>query len=106
MFKNVVYNRHMFFRDKLYEYKQFCERIASSKSKYHSPPPKQFPFLKQREKKKQMEKERLDDIKYNQNLLITKLKTMYNKHNKYHPANMKFLSLPPSLKLQRSLRAT
>ena len=98
MFDDVIYNRHMFYRDRLYEYKRFCERIATSKSRCHPPPPIEYPFLKHRMKKHQMEKERQEDIEYNKNLLIKKYKSMYKNHNNYHPSNLHFLSLPPSLK--------
>ena len=98
MFDYVIYNRHMFYRDKLYEYKRFCERIATSKTRCHPPPPIEYPFLKHRMKKHQMEKEKQDDIEYNKNLLIKKYKSMYKNHNNYHPSNLHFLSLPPSLK--------
>ena len=98
MFDDVIYNRHMFYRDKFYEYKRFCERIATSKSRCHPPPPLEYPFLKHRMKKHQMEKERQEDIEYNNNLLIKKYKSMYKNHNKYHPSNLRFPSLPPSLK--------
>ena len=98
MFDDVIYNRHMFYRDKLYEYKRFCERIATSKSRCHPPPPIEYPFLKHRMKKHQMEKEKQEDIEYNKNLLIKKYKSMYKNHNNYHPSNLHFLSLPPSLK--------
>ena len=95
----------MFYRDKLYEYKRFCERIATSKSKCHPPPPVEYPFLKHRMKKHQMEKERQEDIEYNKNLLIKKYKSMYKNHNKYHPSNLHFLSLPPSLKFSSGTQA-
>jgi hypothetical protein len=49
-------------------------------------------------KKHQMEKEKQEDIEYNKNLLIKKYKSMYKNHNNYHPSNLHFLSLPPSLK--------
>ena len=98
MIDDLIYNRHMFYRDKFYEYKRFCERIATSKSKCHPPPPKIYPFLTLRMKKHQMEKEKQEDIEYNKNLLIKKYKSMYKNHNKYHPSNMHFLTLPPSLK--------
>jgi len=98
MFDDIIYNRHMFYRDKLYEYKKFCERIATCKSKCHPPPPIQYPFLNHRMKKRQMEKEKQEDIEYNKNLLIKKYKSMYKNHNKYHPSNLHFLSHPPSLK--------
>ena len=105
MFDDVIYNRHMFYRDKLYEYKRFCERIATSKSKCHPPPPIEYPFLKHRMKKHQMEKERQEDIEYNKNLLIKKYKSMYKNHNNYHPSNLHFLSLPPSLKFSSGTQA-
>ena len=98
MFDDVIYNRHMFYRDRLYEYKRFCERIATSKSRCHPPPPLEYPFLKHRMKKHQMEKEKQEDIEYNKNLLIKKYKSMYKNHNNYHPSNLHFLSRPPSLK--------
>ena len=98
MYDDIIYNRHMFYRDKLYEYKRFCERIATSKSRCNPPPPIEYPFLKHRMKKHQMEKERQEDIEYNKNLLIKKYKSMYKNHNNYHPSNLHFLSLPPSLK--------
>ena len=43
-------------------------------------------------------KEKQEEIDYNKILLLKKYKSMYKKHNKYHPSNMHFLSLPPSLK--------
>ena len=105
MYDDIIYNRHMFYRDKLYEYKRFCERIATSKSRCHPPPPKEYPFLKHRMKKHQMEKERQEDIEYNKNLLIKKYKSMYKNHNNYHPSNLHFLSLPPSLKFSSGTQA-
>lgn len=98
MYNDVIYNRHMFFRDRFYEYKRFCERIASSKSNCHPPPPTEYPFLKLRNKKHQMEKEKKEDIEYNRLLLIKKYKSMYKNHNKYHPSNLRFQPHPPSLK--------
>ena len=98
MYHDLIYNRHMFYRDKRYDYQKFCERIATSKSRCHPPPPIEYPFLRSRPKKHQMEKEKQEDIDYNKILLIKKYKSMYKKHNKYHPSNMHFLSLPPSLK--------
>ena len=98
MFDDVIYNRHMFYRDKFYEYKRFCERIATSKSKSRPSPPQDYTFLRHRMKKHQMEKEKQEDIEYNKNLEIKKYKSMYKNHNKYHPSNLHFLSLPPSLK--------
>ena len=98
MFDDVIYNRHMFYRDKLYEYKRYCERIATYKSRCHHTQQIEYPFLKHRMKKHQMEKEKQEDIEYNKNLLIKKYKSMYKNHNNYHPSNLHFLSLPPSLK--------
>ena len=88
----------MFYRDKKYDYRKFCERIVTSKSRCHPPPPIEYPFLKTRQKKHQMMKEKQEEIDYNKILLLKKYKSMYKKHNKYHPSNMHFLSLPPSLK--------
>ena len=98
MYQDVIYNRHMFYRDKKYDYQKFCERIATSKSRCNPPPPIEYPFLRTRPKKHQMEKEKQEDIEYNKNLLIKKYKSMYKNHNNYHPSNLHFLSLPPSLK--------
>ena len=98
MYQDVIYNRHMFYRDKKYDYQKFCERIVTSKSRCNPPPPIEYPFLRTRQKKHQMEKEKKEEIDYNKTLLIKKYKSMYKKHNKYHPSNLHFLSLPPSLK--------
>lgn len=98
MFQDAIYNRHMFYKDKKYEYQRFCERIATSKSRYSPPPFIDYPFLRKRQKKHQMEKEKQEDIEYTKLLLLKKYKSMYKKHNQYHPSNLHFLSLPPSLK--------
>ena len=98
MYQDIIYNRHMFYRDKKYDYRRFCERIVTSKSRCHPPPPIEYPFLKSRQKKHQMMKEKQEEIDYNKILLLKKYKSMYKKHNKYHPSNMHFLFLPPSLK--------
>ena len=45
-----------------------------------------------------MEKEKQENIEYNKNLLIKKYKSMYKKHNNYHPSNLKITPIPPSLK--------
>ena len=95
---DIIYNHHMFYRDKFYEYKRFCERIAKIKSDCNPPPPKDYPFLRHRMKKHQMEREKQENIEYNKNLLIKKYKSMYKRHNDYHPSNLKFQPLPPSLK--------
>ena len=99
MYENVIYNRHMFYRDKLYDYKNFCERITLVKSKCHPPPHQVYPFLKDRQKKQEMEKERQRDIEYNKDLLLKKYKYMYKNNNQYHPSNLKFQPHPSSLKL-------
>jgi hypothetical protein len=99
MYENVIYNRHMFYRDKFYDYKKFCERISLAKSNCHPPPPPEYPFLRDRQKKHEMENERKKEIKFNEKLLIQKYKSMYRNHNKYHPSNLKFQPHPPSLKL-------
>ena len=99
MYDNVIYNRNMFYRDKLYDYKKLCERIALVKSKCNPPPPPDFPFLRDRPKKHEMESQRQKDIEYNKELLLKKYKSMYRKHNKYHPLNLRFQPHPPSLKL-------
>jgi len=101
MYENVIYNRHMFYRDKFYDYKKFCERITLVKSKCHPPPPPEYPFLKDRPKKQEMEKERQKDIDYNKDLLIKKYKYMYKNNNQYHPSNLKFQPHPSSLKLSQ-----
>ena len=48
----------MFYRDKKYDYFKLCERVATSKSRYSLSPPVDYPFLKTRLKKHQMEKEK------------------------------------------------
>jgi len=62
MYENVIYNRHMFYRDKFYDYKKFCERISLAKSNCHPPPPPEYPFLRDRQKKHEMENERMLNI--------------------------------------------
>ena len=89
----------MFYRDKFYDYKKFCERITLVKSKCHPPPPPDFPFMRERPKKQEMEKERQKQIDFNKDLLIKKYKYMYKNHNQYHPSNLKFQPHPSSLKL-------
>ena len=91
----------MFYRDKLYDYKKFCERITLVKSKCNPPPPPEYQFLKDRRKKKEMEAEKKKDIEYTKNLLLNKYKFMYKNHNKYHPSNLKFQPRPSSLKLSQ-----
>lgn len=87
----------MFKRDKFYDYKKFCERIVQVKSKCHPPPPPVYPFLKDRQKKKLMEKEKKVEIEYTKGLLIKKYQSMYKNHNKYHPSNLVFQPHPSSL---------
>ena len=101
MYENVIYNRNMFYRDKLYDYKKFCERIALVKSNCNPKSPPVFPFLKMRPKKKEMENERQKEIENCKELLYQKYKYMYKNNNKYHPSNIKFQPHPPSLKLSQ-----
>lgn len=97
MYDNVIYNVNMFKRDKFYDYKKFCERIVQVRSKCHPPPPPVYPFLKERQKKKQMESEKKYEINFTKDLLIKKYKSMYKNHNKYHPSNLIFKPHPSSL---------
>ena len=92
----------MFYRDKFYDYKKFCERIILVKSKCNPPPPPDLPFLISRLKKKEMERQKQKDIEYNKELLLKKYKYMYKNHNQYHPSNLKFQPHPPSLKLSEN----
>ena len=101
MYDNVIYNRHMFYRDKFYDYKKLCERISLVKSKCNPPPPPDYPFLRTRPKKQEMERERQKDIEYNKDLLLKKYKYMYKNNNQYHPSNLKYQPHPPSLKLSQ-----
>ena len=101
MYENVIYNRNMFYRDKLYDYKKFCERIALVKSNCNPKSPPEFPFLKERPKKKEMENEKKKEIENCKDLLYQKYQYMYKNHNKYHPSNLKFQPHPPSQKLSQ-----
>ena len=101
MYENVIYNRNMFYRDKLYDYKKFCERIALVKSNCNPKSPQEHPFLRTRLKKKEMENEKKKEIEYCKNLLEQKYKYMYKNNNNYHPSNLKFQPHPPSLKLSQ-----
>ena len=101
MYENVIYNRNMFYRDKLYDYKKFCERIVLVKSNCNPKSPPQYPFLKTRLKKKEMENEKKKEIENCKDLLYQKYKYMYKNHNGYHPSNLKFQPHPPSLKLSQ-----
>ena len=102
MYENVIYNRNMFYRDKFYDYKKFCERITLAKSNCNISPPPKYPFLKTRPKKKEMEREKKKEIEYTRDLLLKKYISMHKKKNQYHPSNLKFMPHPPSLKLSRS----
>ena len=101
MYENVIYNRNMFYRDKLYDYKKFCERIALVKSNCNPKSPPEFPFFKTRPKKKEMENEKKKEIENCKDLLYQKYQYMYKNHNNYHPTNLKFQPHPPSLKLSQ-----
>ena len=101
MYENVIYNRNMFYRDKLYDYKKFCERIALVKPNCNPKSPPEYPFLRTRLKKKEMENEKKKEIENCKDLLYQKYQYMYKNHNKYHPSNLKFQPHPPSLKLSQ-----
>ena len=101
MFENVIYNRNLFYRDKLYDYKKFCERIALVKSNCKPKSPPEYLFLKKRLKKKEMENEKKKEIENCKDLLYQKYRYMYKNHNNYHPSNLKFQPHPPSLKLSQ-----
>ncbi len=101
MYENVIYNRNMFYRDKLYDYKKFCERIALVKSNCNPKSPPIYSFLKTRLKKKEMENEKKKEIEICRDLLYQKYKYMYKNHNNYHPSNLRFQPHPPSLKLSQ-----
>ena len=101
MYENVIYNRNMFYRDKFYDYKKFCERIALVKSNCTPKSPPVYSFLKNRLKKKEMENEKKKEIENCKELLYQKYKYMYKNHNKYHPSNLRFQPHPPSLKLSQ-----
>ena len=103
MYENVIYNRNMFYRDKLYDYRKFCERIALVKSNCNPKPPKECPFLKTRLKKKEMENEKKREIENCKDLLYQKYMYMYKNHNSYHPSNLKFQPHPPSLKFSHHI---
>ena len=101
MYENIIYNRNMFYRDKLYDYKKFCERIALVKPNCNPKSPPEYPFLRTRLKKKEMENEKKKEIENCKDLLYQKYQYMYKNHNKYHPSNLKFQPHPPSLKLSQ-----
>ena len=101
MYENVIYNRNMFYRDKFYDYKKFCERIALVKSNCTPKSPPEYSFLKYRLKKKEMENEKKKEIEICKELLHQKYKYMYKNHNKYHPSKLRFQPHPPSLKLSQ-----
>lgn len=98
MKKEHFLNRITFTDNRFNEYKRFCERIATSKTSCHPTPPPVYPFLEKRLKKREMTKERQEDIQYNLRLLNDKYKEMYRKNNKYHPNNIKFFPHPKSLR--------
>ena len=56
MWNMLSQNRYCNKKDKFKEYQGFCERIAMIKSTCHPEPPKEYPFLKIRAKKKMDEK--------------------------------------------------
>ena len=89
-------------KDRLYDYKNFCERIFLIKSSCKLPPPTQYPFLKYRMKKKQMEKDRQKEIQYGNDLIVKKLREMSNKPTKYNPLSMKFAKHPGSQRFSKT----
>jgi len=89
-------------KDRLYEYKNFCERIMLIKSSCRLPPPTQYPFLKHRMKKRQMEMDRQKEIKYGNDLIVKKLREMSNKPTKYNPLSMKFGKHPGSQRFSKT----
>lgn len=101
-YRDIISNRHMFFRDRFYDYKKLCERIATTKSKCQVVPPQKFEFLDKRNYKKQLEKEMQNKIEYSNYLLSKKYKDMYTKNNKYHPNNIKLFQKLPSLRFSQS----
>ena len=98
MNENLIYNRPMYYKEKIEDYKKFCERISLIKSISNPKPPQDYPFLRYRLKKRVMEKEKQENINYNIDLLLRKYKSMYKNHNIYHPSNIKFQPHPSSLK--------
>ena len=98
MNENLIHNRPSYYKEKIDDYKKFCERICLVKSNCNPKPPTEYPFLKWRMKKRVMEKERQENIEYNVQLLLKKYKSMYKNHNQYHPSNIKFQPHPSSLK--------
>ena len=73
MFENIIYNRNLFYRDKLYDYKKFCERIALVKSNCKPKSPPEYLFLKKRLKKKEMENEKKKRNRKLQRFIISKI---------------------------------
>jgi hypothetical protein len=62
-------------------------------------PIKEYPYLKNREKKKTMAKELQDKINFDMNILLNKMRDWEKNHRQYHPKNQKFFPLPTSLRL-------
>lgn len=56
MWNIMSMNRFCDHADRFKEYQLYCERMALSKTSCHPPPPKEYPFLKHRAKKKMMER--------------------------------------------------
>lgn len=105
MQKEAFLNRNTFFQNRFNEFKRMYERMALTKTECHPKPPQAFKFLEYRCKKKQMEKERQEDIKYNLRLLENKYREMYRKNNSYHPKSQKFFPHPSSLRFSNNTQS-
>ena len=92
-------NRFCDAKDRFYDYQNFCERMALMQSRYKKQPIKEYPYLKNREKKKTMAKELQDKINFDMNILLNKMRDWEKNHRQYHPKNQKFFPLPTSLRL-------
>jgi hypothetical protein len=73
--------------------------MALMQSRYKKQPIKEYPYLKNREKKKTMAKELQDKINFDMNILLNKMRDWEKNHRQYHPKNQKFFPLPTSLRL-------
>jgi hypothetical protein len=73
--------------------------MALMQSRYKKQPIKEYPYLKNREKKKTMAKELQDKINFDRNILLNKMRDWTKNHRQYHPKNQKFFPLPTSLRL-------
>ena len=99
MRNTIMMNRFCDAKDRFYDYQNFCERMALMQSRYKKQPIKEYPYLKNREKKKTMAKELQDKINFDMNILLNKMRDWEKNHRQYHPKNQKFFPLPTSLRL-------